>query len=263
MQWQAWRLLYAAVRLHPGLRVPAAVVSRLISSLIQPIPEAVDIIACDINAHIAHQNHAIRAYEACKEAAFQHNLCAKLEGQLLSILLTLCIAGNRDTKLHIRRAHCIELLYIMAKATMLPRHLTVREPWLLHPEVRTRLEQLSRYVASGFRRQTTNAAAMSQTYTIVYWLVFATTICMSHCTNVSVHTTALTVSAEKKKFHGCCCHHLQLAPSNRSFLMFIKTSVQQSALTHVCRLALHVPHKLTASLVPWLQSRCHGATGCH
>jgi len=59
LQWQAWRLLYAAIRLRSGLRVPAAVIDLLISFLKQPLSKAEDIIASDIDDHIASQSFAI------------------------------------------------------------------------------------------------------------------------------------------------------------------------------------------------------------
>lgn len=148
VQWQGWRLLYTAIRLHPRLKVPASIIQDVVTFLKHPLPEAVDIIASDIDAHIANQNFAISAKAAISSRAVQHNLCAKLEAQLLSILLTLCISGNRDTKTEVARAggHC--LLQDLATSNMDQHHLTASQSWLLHPKTKTRVELLNRYHAS-------------------------------------------------------------------------------------------------------------------
>lgn len=161
----------------------------LIGFLKQPLSKAEDIIAGDIDDHIASQNFAISYAEdistsdigdhtagqsfavsraegapagdvdghikalairraAVSAPAFQHNLCAKLEGQLFTILLSLCISGHKDAKTCIAKAGGLGLLQDLATANMDQHHLTNREPWLLHPETKSRIEQLNRCVPS-------------------------------------------------------------------------------------------------------------------
>ncbi len=99
--------------------------------------------AGDVDGHI--KALAIRR-AAVSAPAFQHNLCAKLEGQLFTILLSLCISGHKDIKICIAKAGGLDLLQDLATANMDQHHLTNREPWLLHPETKSRIEQLNRCV---------------------------------------------------------------------------------------------------------------------
>lgn len=77
---------------------------------------------------------------------FQHNLCAKLEGQLFTILLNLCISGHKDIKISIAKAGGLVLPQDLATDNLDQHPLTNRELWLLHPGMKSRIEQLNRCV---------------------------------------------------------------------------------------------------------------------
>lgn len=77
---------------------------------------------------------------------FQHNLCAKLEGQFFTILLNLCISGHKDIKISIAKAGELVLPQELATDNLDQHPLTNRELWLLHPGMKSRIEQLNRCV---------------------------------------------------------------------------------------------------------------------
>ena len=146
VQWQAWRILYCAIRDCSELEVPAAVIDQLVNFLRRPVLQPLDMIPSEVNAYVMSARHITKAGHAVEHKGFKHNLSAKLGGQLLSILLVFSITGSRRMQQYVNQAGGLELLQDIAIDSVSQSHVAFKNAWLLRPMTKLRIDQLLRCV---------------------------------------------------------------------------------------------------------------------